>query len=118
MSVTVRLLGTGDPFASGGRAQACILLESATGRVQEDCGATAPLFLARAGLDPDDLDAVAISHLHGDHFAGLPFLLYGAAIRGRVSPRARPLLIAGPPDTESRLDAALALFAYPPLAEL
>ena len=45
-----------------------------------------------------------ISHLHGDHFGGLPFLLIEAQFLSR---RERPLLITGPPGTRVRLDAAL-----------
>jgi ribonuclease BN (tRNA processing enzyme) len=50
---------------------------------------------------------VVLSHLHGDHFGGLPFLLLDAQFLSR---RTRPLLIAGPPGTRQRLDAALEVF--------
>jgi ribonuclease BN (tRNA processing enzyme) len=45
--------------------------------------------------------------MHGDHFGGLPFLLIDAQY---MSGRQRPFLIAGPPGTRARLDAALELF--------
>ncbi len=48
-----------------------------------------------------------LSHLHGDHFGGLPFLLLDAQFLAR---RKRPLLIAGPPGTRTRLDALLEVF--------
>jgi len=48
-----------------------------------------------------------LSHLHGDHFGGLPFLLLDYQFLAR---RERPLLIAGPPGTRARLDAALEVF--------
>jgi len=48
-----------------------------------------------------------LSHLHGDHFGGLPFLLLDAQF---LAKRERPLLIAGPPGTRARLDALLEVF--------
>ena len=40
-----------------------------------DCGATGLVALKAQGLDPNAVDAVAVTHLHGDHFGGLPFLI-------------------------------------------
>jgi ribonuclease BN (tRNA processing enzyme) len=31
--------------------------------------------LKAAGLDPGEIGVVFVSHLHGDHFVGLPFLI-------------------------------------------
>jgi ribonuclease BN (tRNA processing enzyme) len=45
---------------------------------------------------------VLISHLHGDHFSGLPFLMLDAQF---VSRRTTPLTIAGPPTLSARLQA-------------
>jgi ribonuclease BN (tRNA processing enzyme) len=46
---------------------------------------------------------VFISHLHGDHFGGLPFLI----LDGQFSHRADPLWIIGPPGTSERLNEAM-----------
>ncbi len=43
-----------------------------------DCGATSLVALKAQGLNPDAVDAVAVTHLHGDHFGGLPFLILDA----------------------------------------
>jgi len=48
-----------------------------------------------------------LSHLHGDHFGGLPFLLLDAQFLSR---REKALLIAGPPGTKARIDAAMEVF--------
>ena len=40
-----------------------------------------------------------ISHLHGDHFGGLPFLI----LDGQFSRHASPLTVVGPPGTAGRL---------------
>lgn len=68
-----------------------------------DCGASSLVAMKRAGVDPSELGAVALTHLHGDHFAGLPFLI----LDGQFRHRERPLLVAGPPGTEERLHAAM-----------
>jgi ribonuclease BN (tRNA processing enzyme) len=48
-----------------------------------------------------------LSHLHGDHFGALPFLLLEYQFHSR---RERPLTIAGPPGTRERLNAACEVF--------
>lgn len=64
-----------------------------------DCGATSLVALKAQGLDPDAVDAVAVTHLHGDHFGGLPFLI----LNGQFSRRSTPLYVAGPPGITARL---------------
>jgi len=97
--VDVRFVGSGDAFGSGGRWQTCIQV-SAVGQVLlVDCGATSVVALKAQGLDPGAIGAVAITHLHGDHFGGLPFLI----LDGQFSGRSAPLLVAGPPGTADRL---------------
>jgi ribonuclease BN (tRNA processing enzyme) len=102
--VRIRVLGCGDAFGSGGRFQTCFMVTSARGCCLIDCGATAMVAMRRFDVDPGSIDAVFISHLHGDHFAGLPFLLLQQHFIGR---RDRLLTIAGPPGTRLRLLAAL-----------
>jgi ribonuclease BN (tRNA processing enzyme) len=90
----VHLLGTGDAFGSGGRLQSCALVETGPTRVLVDCGASVLPSLRRALIDPNTVDAVLLTHFHGDHCGGVPFLLMDAHY---ASARARPLVIAGPP---------------------
>lgn len=100
--VRLRFLGCGDAFASGGRLQACLQLEGAGDSVLIDCGATALVSLKRERIDPASVGYVVLSHLHGDHFAGVPWLI----LDGQFAGRERPLVIAGPADTEARLKLA------------
>lgn len=102
--MTITFAGSGDAFGSGGRYQACIHLRPAGGSpVLLDCGATSLSALKSLRLDPGEVSAVVVSHLHGDHFGGLPFLI----LDGQFSRRTAPLAIAGPPGTARRLTDAM-----------
>jgi ribonuclease BN (tRNA processing enzyme) len=102
MKLTV--IGCGDAFGSGGRFNTCFRIESSGRDLLLDCGASSLPALKAAGVDPNALDGVLLTHLHGDHFGGLVFLIMDGHFLGR---RSRPLIIAGPPGTRARLDAAL-----------
>ena len=103
MSVRVTFVGSGDAFAGGGRFQACILLTSdGTDPLLLDCGATSLVALKRRDIDPATIGHVALSHLHGDHFGGLPWLI----LDGQFAHRTRPLQIIGPPGTKTRVNQA------------
>ena len=105
MRLTV--VGSGDAYGSGGRFNTCFLVESTKGTVLIDCGASSLVALKALAIDPTRIDGVILSHLHGDHFGGLPFLFMDAQY---LTPRHRPFLVAGPPGTRARLDAALEVF--------
>jgi ribonuclease BN (tRNA processing enzyme) len=93
-------LGSGDAFAGGGRFQACLHLAGGDQPLLLDCGATTLVALRRADIDPASIGFVALSHLHGDHFAGLPWLI----LDGQFSKRTRPLEIAGPAGVRERVE--------------
>lgn len=105
MRLTV--VGCGDAFGSGGRANTCFWIESGETTVALDFGATSLLALKRLGLDPSRIELVLLTHLHGDHFGGLPFLLLDGQFEGQ---RTRPLTIVGPVGTRERLNAAMEVF--------
>jgi ribonuclease BN (tRNA processing enzyme) len=104
--VTLRFLGSGDAFGSGGRFQTCMHLSGAEGAVLVDCGASSLIAMNRDGVDPGEVSAVLLTHLHGDHFGGVPFLILDA----QFSRRTRRLLIAGPPGVQDRVEAAMEVF--------
>lgn len=103
-TLRVQFLGSGDAFGSGGRLQSCILVSHSAGRFLIDCGASAMVSLRRFDVDPNTIDSVFLTHLHGDHFGGLPFFILDAQL---VSRRGAPLLVAGPPGLAKRLPGAM-----------
>ena len=96
----LHILGCGDAFGSGGRHQSSYLIEANDRLFLLDCGATALLSMKRASIDPRRLDAIILSHLHGDHFAGVPFFFIDYLYR---QPKSDPLVVAGPPGTEEKV---------------
>lgn len=96
----LHILGCGDAFGSGGRNQTGYLVEASDRLFLLDCGPTTLLAMKRAGFDPSRLDAIILSHLHGDHFGGIPFFFIEYLYQ---KPQDNPLTIAGPPGTEERV---------------
>jgi ribonuclease BN (tRNA processing enzyme) len=101
------IIGSGDAFGSGGRFNTCFHLEAAGKRFLIDCGASTPVALGVRNIAPGTIDAIILSHLHGDHFGAIPFILLEGQFLSR---RDRPLLFAGPPGTKARIDALLEVF--------
>ena len=105
--VCVQFLGTGDAFGSGGRHQTCIHVEAGNFNFLIDCGASSLISMKQWGVDPAGIDAILLTHLHGDHFGGIPFFILEAQL---ISKRTRPLIIAGPPGLEDRIHDAMEVF--------
>jgi ribonuclease BN (tRNA processing enzyme) len=97
VTVTIRFLGTGNAFADGGRSHACIHLEAPGASLLFDCGGSS-LPVIKKAMDPATIQAIAISHLHGDHFGGIPYLVMEQHYAGRTA----PLAIGGPRDLRQR----------------
>jgi len=105
----LRFIGCGDAFGSGGRFNTCFHVTGKQANFLIDCGASSLPALKRLDVARDEIDLILITHFHGDHFAGLPFLLLDA----QFSRRTRPLVIAGPDGIETRLAHVMeALFEH------
>lgn len=114
--VSVQILGSGDAFGSGGRFNTCIAVTATGVRCLIDCGASSLIAMKRFAVVPSDIDTILVSHLHGDHFGGIPFLLLEAQV---VTARQRRLTIAGPPGVEARIRDTLELLfpGAPPVGD-
>ena len=105
----VVFVGTSDAFGAGGRRQSAVLLRVPGGCVLVDCGATTGTGLVDLSIERDEIDAILISHFHGDHFSGIPLLLLACLYEDE---RKRPLEIAGPPGIEARVRALAAAMGH------
>lgn len=82
--------------------------KNGTGSVLLDCGFTAPSVYWRQDVDQEELDAVWISHFHGDHFFGIPTLL----LKFWEMKRKKPLVFIGQTRVEEIVRQTMNL-AYP-----
>lgn len=104
-SIRLTVLGSGDAFNAAGRFHSCYLLEGpGVGPIAVDFGATAMAALRCAGRGPLEVKGLAITHLHGDHVGGTPFLVIDGMYHER---RSAPLEILGPKGSEQRLAEVL-----------
>jgi ribonuclease BN (tRNA processing enzyme) len=98
VTVRVQFLGSGNAFSDGGRANAAIHLTAPGVSLLLDCGGSA-LPAIKTHVDPATIDAIAVTHLHGDHFGGITFFVIEQHFAGRT----KELVSAGPPSLEERL---------------
>jgi ribonuclease BN (tRNA processing enzyme) len=110
----VVFVGTGDAFGSGGRRNSAILVRERGRTLLLDCGPTTGGGLRQLGIDPREIDAIAISHFHGDHVAGVPFLLLDYVYE---TPRRKPLEIYGPATIRERVERIARALEFTPERE-
>ena len=103
----LQFVGSGDAFGSGGRFNTCFRVERPSGDFLIDCGASTLIAFRKLGIDPNAIGTIFISHLHGDHFGGLPFFILDAQFYSR---RQAPLTLVGPPTFQARLSEAMEVF--------
>lgn len=91
--IAVQILGSGGPTGDDGRASSGYLVWiDGRARVLVDAGGGTFQRFAASGAQIEDLEAIALTHLHVDHTSDLPALLKAA----RFGERERPLAIFGP----------------------
>jgi ribonuclease BN (tRNA processing enzyme) len=98
---TVTVVGSSDAFNAAGRAHSCYLVEGeGAGPIMVDFGATALAALRRVGREPTELAGIAVTHLHGDHIGGFPFLVIDGMFNAIRHDR---LEVVGPVNLEERI---------------
>lgn len=100
MTVKVTFAGTGDAFGSGGRFNTCFIVETPDICFAIDFGATSLNALNALGFAHNRIDVVLLTHLHGDHCAGVSSLMIDAMLGAK---RQTPLTVAGPQGTKAHL---------------
>lgn len=91
-ALTVTPLGISAGTPTRDRNVASILLERDGSAVLFDCGEGTQQRLMQNGWKPNAIEAILITHLHGDHLFGLPGLLSTMSMLNRE----RPLIVAAP----------------------
>jgi len=99
-------LGTSASIPSASRDTTSIAVVAEAGAVLIDCGGSPVQKLRRAGIDPQALAAVVITHIHPDHSYGLPALVRNFGVLGRQA----PLTIYCRPEHVEPLRSLLSLF--------
>lgn len=115
----ITLLGTGTPVLDPARQHSSLVVHIGDQKILVDAGRGVTSQMARAGIHPQDIDAVFITHHHYDHIGNLGEFLLTAWHGGRTA----PLPIYGPPSTREIVnsllnqvyarDIAFALFTNP-----
>ena len=101
--LTVTLLGCGGTQPLPGRALSSLSVTAGGRSLLVDCGEGTQTAARRWGVSTCKIDAVLLTHYHGDHIFGLPGLWQTMAAQGRT----RPLLLAGPPGLARLVQAFL-----------
>jgi len=100
-------LGTSGSVPSAVRDTTSIVVVVPEGALLIDCGGSPVQKLRRAGVDPQALVSVVITHIHPDHSYGLPALVRNLAVLGRQA----PLTIHCRPEHVEPLRSLLSLFS-------
>ncbi len=103
--LTITLLGTAATMPLPDRALTVALAECGGHSLLFDCGEGTQTAARRAGVNLMKLDAICLTHYHGDHIFGLPGLLQTLGCQGRT----RPLMLFGPVGLEEVWGAIRAL---------
>src|SRR5271154_2445877 len=110
MDLSIFFAGTGGSVPGPRRGLPALLVRRGGEKLLFDCGeGTQRQLLKSVGLA--DPDAVFITHLHADHWLGLPGMLKSLALRGREE----PLSVHGPPGLQALMGsmrAAVGTLAY------
>ncbi|MDH5655184.1 MAG: ribonuclease Z [Spirochaetia bacterium] len=90
----ITIIGSGNAFNANGRACSAYLIETSFTVFLVDAGPTTLYRLRQMNFPTGRIDCIFFTHFHGDHIAGLPFLLLDMDI---MQERRNELVLAGPP---------------------
>ncbi|MDG6225477.1 MAG: ribonuclease Z [Candidatus Thermoplasmatota archaeon] len=103
-------LGTGGSWPTRERNVLSIALTHSRNTVLLDCGEGTQRQMIGSPVSPLKIDAIVVTHLHGDHFLGIPGLVQSMSLNGRK----RPLMIAGPSSIHASVESSLSSTVFRP----
>jgi len=106
--IKIVFLGTSDAIPSAERNHTSILLEYKNENILVDCGEGTQRQFRRAGLNPNKITRLLITHWHGDHILGIPGLLQTLSFSGYN----KTLFIYGPRGTKEFMRKMLETFVF------
>ena len=113
MDLDLVFLGTSASMPTALRAPAAFLVRRGGERLLFDCAEGTQRQLQRSSVGLPDIEEIFLTHLHADHFLGLPGMLKTFALRGREEPG---LTVYGPTGLSAlfwRLKPFLGRLPYP-----
>ena len=110
--VKLTFLGTGNAFGIGGRRQSSYLIEGSH-TLLLDCGPSTIPALRGKNKSFLDIDAILLSHLHPDHYLGIPQLIIENYY---VLKREKPVPVYGPVGTKAKINEVASVLYAPEVA--
>ncbi|HKY65982.1 MAG TPA: MBL fold metallo-hydrolase [Acidimicrobiales bacterium] len=101
MTTEIVLTGTGVPHPRPGRAGAGTLVRYGDVALQIDAGRATVLRLVEAGVEPRDLSALLVTHVHSDHVVALPDVAMTRWVQQQLGPTG-PLVVVAPEGPAAR----------------
>ncbi len=109
----VCFLGTGGSWPTRKRNPLSFAVTSGRTNILVECGEGTQRQMLSAPISPIKLDAIFISHLHGDHFLGLPGLVQTMSLNDRTN----DLHVYGPEGFDVSFEKAMTMCHYHPRFE-
>jgi len=106
--IKLTFLGTSDAIPSAERNHTSILLEYKDENILIDCGEGTQRQFRKAGINPNKVTKILITHWHGDHVLGLAGLLQTLSF----SEHNKEIFIYGPEGTKEFMRNLLKTFAF------
>lgn len=110
-SITVTLLGTGNPTPAADRFGPSTLIEAGTEKLLIDCGRGVSIRLTQLHIPLRAVTAVLFTHLHSDHVVGFPDFWLTGWLPPPWGQRVTAMQVFGPTGTRDMMSALRTAYA-------
>lgn len=105
---TIVVLGSANAVADENHGNAHLVILHNERAILVDCTGNPTVELLRAGVNPDTLTDIILTHFHPDHVSSVPLMLMDLWLRGRR----QPITIHGLTDTMDRMETMMNLYDW------